>query len=38
MGLDISLGMLKQCQKKIKRLKREITLIQAGGREFANKK
>jgi len=28
-GLDISLGMLKQCQKKIKRLKREITLIQA---------
>ena len=28
-GVDISLGMLKRCQKKMKRLKREITLIQA---------
>jgi ubiquinone/menaquinone biosynthesis C-methylase UbiE len=28
-GVDISLGMLKQCQRKMKRLHREITLIQA---------
>ncbi len=28
-GVDISLGMLKKCQKKMKKLKREITLIQA---------
>jgi ubiquinone/menaquinone biosynthesis C-methylase UbiE len=28
-GIDISLGMLRQCQKKMKRLMREITLIQA---------
>jgi len=28
-GIDISMGMLVQCQKKMKRLKREITLIQA---------
>jgi ubiquinone/menaquinone biosynthesis C-methylase UbiE len=28
-GLDISLGMLKRCQRKMRRLKREITLIQA---------
>jgi len=28
-GVDISLGMLKRCQRKMKRLKREITLIQA---------
>lgn len=28
-GVDISLGMLKQCRKKIKKIKREITLIQA---------
>ena len=28
-GVDISLGMLKQCQKKMKRLKREIILLQA---------
>jgi len=28
-GVDISIEMLKQCQKKMKRLKREITLIQA---------
>jgi ubiquinone/menaquinone biosynthesis C-methylase UbiE len=28
-GVDISMGMLKRCQKKMKRLKREITLIQA---------
>ncbi|MGD0340935.1 MAG: methyltransferase domain-containing protein [Bacteroidales bacterium] len=28
-GIDISLGMLKQCQKKIKKLNREIILIQA---------
>jgi len=28
-GVDISLQMLKRCQKKMKRLKRDITLIQA---------
>jgi ubiquinone/menaquinone biosynthesis C-methylase UbiE len=28
-GVDISLGMLKKCQQKMKRLNREITLIQA---------
>ena len=28
-GIDISFGMLKQCQNKMKRLKRDITLIQA---------
>jgi len=28
-GVDISLGMLKRCQKKMKRLKREIILLQA---------
>ena len=28
-GVDISLGMLKKCQRKMKRLHREITLIQA---------
>ena len=28
-GVDISLEMLKKCQKKMKRLNREITLIQA---------
>jgi ubiquinone/menaquinone biosynthesis C-methylase UbiE len=28
-GIDISLGMLKRCRVKMKRLKREITLIQA---------
>lgn len=28
-GVDISMGMLKRCQMKMKRLKREITLIQA---------
>ena len=28
-GVDISSGMLKQCQRKMKRLKRKITLIQA---------
>jgi ubiquinone/menaquinone biosynthesis C-methylase UbiE len=28
-GVDISLGMLKRCQKKMKRLQREIILIQA---------
>jgi ubiquinone/menaquinone biosynthesis C-methylase UbiE len=28
-GIDISLGMLKRCQRKMKRLKRDITLIQA---------
>jgi ubiquinone/menaquinone biosynthesis C-methylase UbiE len=28
-GVDISIGMLKQCQRKMKRLHREITLIQA---------
>ena len=28
-GVDISMGMLKRCQRKMKRLKREITLIQA---------
>jgi len=28
-GVDISMGMLKQCQRKMKRLHREITLIQA---------
>jgi len=28
-GVDISLGMLKKCQSKMKRLHREITLIQA---------
>jgi ubiquinone/menaquinone biosynthesis C-methylase UbiE len=28
-GVDISLGMLKRCQRKMRRLKREITLIQA---------
>ena len=28
-GVDISLGMLKRCQRKMRRLNREITLIQA---------
>jgi len=28
-GVDISMGMLKRCQRKMKRLKRDITLIQA---------
>jgi ubiquinone/menaquinone biosynthesis C-methylase UbiE len=28
-GLDISLAMLKRCQRKMKKLKRDITLIQA---------
>jgi ubiquinone/menaquinone biosynthesis C-methylase UbiE len=28
-GIDISLGMLKRCQRKMKRLKREIILMQA---------
>ena len=28
-GVDISIGMLKKCQRKMKRLNREITLIQA---------
>jgi ubiquinone/menaquinone biosynthesis C-methylase UbiE len=28
-GVDISIGMLKQCQRKMKRLHREITLVQA---------
>jgi len=28
-GVDISIGMLKKCQQKMKMLKREITLIQA---------
>jgi ubiquinone/menaquinone biosynthesis C-methylase UbiE len=28
-GIDISLGMLKRCRRKLKSLKREITLIQA---------
>ncbi|MGD0757043.1 MAG: methyltransferase domain-containing protein [Bacteroidales bacterium] len=28
-GIDISLGMLRLCQRKMKRLRREITLIQA---------
>jgi ubiquinone/menaquinone biosynthesis C-methylase UbiE len=28
-GLDISLGMLRQCRRKMNRIKREITLIQA---------
>jgi ubiquinone/menaquinone biosynthesis C-methylase UbiE len=28
-GVDISIGMLRRCQRKMERLKREITLIQA---------
>lgn len=37
-GVDISLGMLKQCYKKMKKLNREITLIQAEAENLPLKK